>query len=117
MTDELEKLLEQLQKNNQQMQAIMLQKQALMIQNNEIEKALEELEKCEDNVYKSIGPILVKTSKTAMKKELADTKEENDIKLKAIERQETRLKERIKESQERFQDMMKTSPHGEALGG
>ena len=83
-----------------------------MIQNKEVEKALEELEKVNDDVYKSVGPILVKTNKTSMKKELEENKEETELKLKSLETQEKRIKEKIKEGQEKFQKLVPKSGEG-----
>ena len=78
-----------------------------MIQSKEIEKALEELEGVDDEVFRSIGPILVKTTKSKVKKELEELKEDMDLKIKSLDRQENRLKEKMKENQERFQDLVK----------
>lgn len=104
---EVEELLSQLEVQNQQLQAIMLQKQTLMIQGKEIEKALEELATAGDKeIYKSVGPILVRTGKAEVTKELGDTKEDIDLKLVTLEKQEKRLKDKIREHQERFQKML-----------
>lgn len=106
MKEELENLLGQLQMQNQQLQTLILQKQALMVQEKEIDNALEEIEKSGDDVYRTVGPILVKTQKNAITKELQETKEEVALKLKAIQTQEKRLKERMKEGQDKFQNML-----------
>ena len=68
--ENLEEVLGQLQMQNQQLQNVLLQKQTLLLQSKEIEKALEEIEK-EDTqeIYRSVGPILVKTEKAKVKKE------------------------------------------------
>ena len=74
---ELEDALNELQLHNQQLQTVMMQKQSLMIQDKEMEKALEEIEKSGgEEIFKSIGPILVKTSKEAIKKDLEEGREE-----------------------------------------
>lgn len=101
---ELEDALNELQLHNQQLQTVMMQKQSLMIQDKEMEKALEEIEKSGgEEIFKSIGPILVKTSKEAIKKDLEEGREEAELKVNALEKQETRIKQRIKSLQERFQ--------------
>ncbi len=113
MEENLEEVINQLQAQNQQLQTIMIQKQGVMIQNREIENALEYLEKMQgDEVYKTVGPILVKADKGEMRKELEESREEMDLKIKALQNQEKRVKEKLKESQERFQEMAKHVGHG-----
>ena len=85
---ELENLIGHFQMQNQQLQAIMVQKQTLGMQAKEIEKALEQIEVSTGDVYRSVGPVLVKTSKDAIKKQLEEEKEDIDIKLKTMENQE-----------------------------
>ncbi|KHO47743.1 MAG: prefoldin beta subunit [archaeon GW2011_AR5] len=103
---ELENLIGHLQMQNQQLQAVLMQKQALSMQSREIEKALEHLETASDDVYRTVGPILVKVPGGEVKKQLEDDKEEVDLKLKTIESQEKKLRDKLKESQEKIQGMM-----------
>ncbi len=101
----IEQLLMEIQGQNQQLQTVLLQKQTLTLQVAEVERAVAELEKASDEVYKSVGPILVKTSKETMKNELTDLKEEIELKITSMGKQEKRIKERLKESQETFQGL------------
>lgn len=110
--NQLEEILGNLQIQNQQLQTILLQKQALLIQDRETEKALESIEKYGDDIYKTIGPILVKTTKQDVEKELKESREEIALKMKVLERQEKRLKEKIKTGQERFQELLPHSGQG-----
>lgn len=111
--ESFEHMINQMQAHNQQLQTIMIQKQGVMLQNKEIESALEYLGKMEgDEVYKTVGPILVKSGKAEAIKELEDSKEELDMKIKALQNQEKKIKERLKESQEKFQEMAKHVGHG-----
>ena|SRR3989344_4194573 len=104
---DLENIIMQLESQNQQLQIVMSQKQSLMIQNKELERALEEIDKLKDeDIFKSVGPILVKTKKADIKKEMEENKEDNEIKLKTMETQEKKLKDRIKEGQEKFQELL-----------
>lgn len=89
---------------NQQLQSVMMQKQALIIQSKEIEKALEEISREDsEEIYRSVGPILVKADKEKVKKDLEEQKEEMELKIKSLEKQEARLKSLMKEGQEKFQ--------------
>lgn len=103
---DMEELLGQLQMQNQQLQNVLVQRQTLMIQSKEIEKALDEISK-EDTqeVYRTMGPVLVKADKVKIKKELEEEKEEIELKIKTLEKQEMKLKSIIKEGQDKFQAM------------
>ena len=72
------------------------------MRSRELEKALEEIEKSDD-IYRTVGPVLIKVEKNKIKDELDDEKEETDIKLKTLETQEDRIKEKIKGIQEKFE--------------
>lgn len=106
MEKEAQELLVRLQGQNQQLQTILLQKQSLQIQANEIDNALEELEKAKDDVFHLVGPVLIKSEKEKLKKELKDSKEDVDLKIKTLERQEKKIRERMREDQERFQKFL-----------
>ena len=84
-----------------------------MIQDREIEKAQEELKKVENpEIFRSIGPIVVKADKSDIDKELEETREEIELKIKTLEKQEKRLKDKLKENQDRFQSLMPRGGEG-----
>jgi prefoldin beta subunit len=90
------------------MQTVLIQKESLNMQNMEIEKALEELKKTEhEDVYKAVGPILIKSTKKDLDKELTERKETIDLRLKSLQKQENRLKDKLKESQEKFEEILR----------
>ncbi len=103
-----QQLLVQMQTFQQQYQATALQKESLSIQRLEIEKALEELEKAGENeeVYKAVGPILVRSKKAELTKELKEKKDIFELRLKSLEKQEEKLREKLKEGQEKLQSML-----------
>jgi len=108
LSPEAQQLLIELQTFQQQTQTVLLQKESLSIQNMEIDKALEELKKTEhDDVYKVVGPILIKSTKKELDKELSEKKETIDIRIKSLQKQEVRLKEKLKETQEKLEDIIK----------
>ncbi len=103
-----QQLLAQFQTFQQQYQAVAVQKEALAAQKIELEKALEELVKVKENedVYKAVGPILVKSTKAALKKELEEKKETTDLRLGSLEKQEGKLREKLKEGQDKLQALL-----------
>ena len=90
----------------QQYEMVVAQKQKLTLDLNETTLALQELEKETDTVYKSIGSILVKTTKDDMKKELEERKENLEIRTTTLERQEQRLLEKLKNMRAKIEQML-----------
>lgn len=110
MSDEVQKLLEQAQVYQQQMQGVITQKEALNMQLMEITKALEELEKSkETEVYKLAGPVLIKTKKAEAEKELNEKKDTIGLRVKTLEKSETRLKEKVEELRKKLTDASRPS--------
>jgi len=72
------------------------------------EQALQELEKIGEDapVYKAVGNILVKEKKEDVVKELTEKKETYEIRIKTLQRQEEKLRERFAETQKKLQGML-----------
>ncbi len=91
-------LLMQAQQYQQQLQMVMTQKETLNLQLVETSKALEELSKPgKDEVYKITGPVLIKVSREEARKDLRSKKDLAMVRMKAIEKSETGLKEKLEE--------------------
>jgi len=116
LTAEAQQGLLELQAFQQQMQTVLIQKESLNIQNMEIDKALEELEKVKnEDVFKAVGPILIKSEKEKLKKELKERKETIDLRLKSLQKQENRLKEKLEECQEKLEESLKNQEEKTAI--
>ncbi|MDE1826528.1 hypothetical protein DYY67_1964 [Candidatus Nitrosotalea sp. TS] len=106
--------LQQLQQN---LQSIMAQKQHLEAEQLETERALETLKKTGDNdaVYKAAGSILVKSTKPILVSELEEKKELANTRITVLTKQESRLKENLKESETKIREMLhgSTAPTGQ----
>jgi prefoldin beta subunit len=110
LTPETQQILIELQTFQQQMQTVLMQKESLNIQNMELDKALEELKKATtEDVYKAVGPILIKSTKKDLEKELSEKKETIELRLKSLQKQEDRIKEKLKDVQGKFEDFLKSS--------
>jgi prefoldin beta subunit len=105
----LREQLARLQQLQQNLQAIMIQKQQLEAESVEIEKATEELKKAEQDeaVYKSVGPLLIKTKKDDTLKELDEKKDLSNTRLIVLGKQETRVKENLKEVENKINEMIR----------
>lgn len=108
---EAQQVIAQLQTFQQQLQATLIQKETLTVQKIEIEKALKELEKTEEkeNVYKIVGPLLVKTKKERLVNELKEKLEEIEVRIKSLEKVAKKLEEKIQEKQEKLRSFFEGS--------
>lgn len=107
----LQEQLMKLQQSQQNLQSIMAQKQQLELEQMESERALEELKKASDGdaVYKHAGSILIKSTKAALIAELEEKKELSNTRSAVLAKQETRLKESIKEQETKINEMIRGS--------
>ena len=108
MPQNIQEQLNQFQQVQQQAQSIAMQKQTLTLQINESKKALDELSKTADDrdVYKTAGPLLIKTTKTDSEADLKDSIEMLEIRQKTIEKQEKRITGKLEELQKNLQEAM-----------
>ena len=88
----------ELQLLQQNLQTVGGQKQQIEEQLTELTSALQELEGT-TQAYKIVGKIMIATPKDKLVKELQDTKEVADIRLKNFTKQEDKLKADIEEAQ------------------
>jgi prefoldin beta subunit len=105
----LKEQLSRLQQLQQNLQAIMMQKQQVELEIVETDRALEELKKIgtDDIVYKSAGPLLIKSKKEDLLKELGEKKELSNTRAMVLAKQETRVKENLKEVENKINQMIR----------
>ena len=98
--------LQQLQQN---LQAIMMQKQQVELEIVETDRALEEIKKIggDDVVYKSAGPLLIKAKREDVIKELEEKKELSNTRVMVLAKQETRVKDNLKEVENKINQMIR----------
>ena len=103
-----EDMLNNVATQQQHLQGIMTQRESTGMQILEIKKALEELDKTDQKeVYKVAGPILIRASKTDVKKDLKDKEEILNVRLKSLEKEEKRIKIKIDEIKEQLTSALK----------
>jgi len=101
--------IQQLQQFQQQLQILVSQRQQIELRLMDAEKALEELEKVEENtpIFKNVGSLLLKAKgKEEVVKELKEEKESLEVRKNTLEKQETRIKEKIEELQTKIQNSL-----------
>ena len=110
----LQEQLMKMQQAQQSLQSIHMQKQQLEMDLAESDKALEELKKASDDdpVYKHAGSILIKSNKKDLIAELEERKELANTRSTVLTKQETRVKESIKEQELKINEMIKSASSG-----
>ncbi len=107
------KKFQELQMQLNDLRAIIVQ---LEQQVREIDRSLKELEKLQsdDSVYKSVGAILIKSNVEDVKKELIDSKETMELRLKTYSKQFENAKTQLTSLREKI---VQQAPPFEGVGG
>lgn len=100
------------QELQEQLKAIVLRKQQFEYESREIERALNESKSLADDavIYKSVGVLLFRTEKQKVVSELTEKKEELDLRIKTVEKQEMRLKQQLEELRKSIMDQVSGRP-------
>ena len=99
MVEDTEEKLQQLQLLEQNLQNFLMQKQNFQSRLLENENALREVHETKKQTYKILGSIMVAVEKDQLRKDLDSEKEILDLRIKSIEKQENKLKDRAQELQ------------------
>ena len=101
---ETQEKIQELQGYEQSLHALLIQKQAFQLELSETENALNEITSSEEDIFKLIGNIIVKSDKKKTQEELKRKKDLLSLRLKSIESQE---KEISKKAEELKKEVMK----------
>jgi prefoldin beta subunit len=115
----LREQLTRLDNLQQNLQSVAMQRQQVDAELADAEKTLEELKNvtAEEQIYKYVGSLLVKVTKDAISKDLEEKKDISNTRTLVLNKQETRLKENIKELQTKIDEMIKArTQQGPAQG-
>ncbi|MFH1978139.1 MAG: prefoldin subunit beta [Candidatus Aenigmatarchaeota archaeon] len=103
LSEQDQQLLAQAQMYQQQLQMLASQKENINMQLVEMKKAQEELEKNKENeLFKVVGPLLIKTDNVSMRKELAEKKDVLELRLKTLDKNEKKLQITFEELREKL---------------
>jgi len=110
--EDLNRSLIEYENMEKQLEVILIQKHQLQIQTNEIRHALEELKKSSGDVYRSVGSVMIHTTKEAAESDLKERNELIDVRLNAINKQEEKLRTTVMDAQKKLQERMKSYGKG-----
>ncbi len=110
LPEQAQHIIIQLQQYQQQLQLLVMQRQQLELQLAEINAAVEALKTVAgDEVFRAVGPILVKSRKAEVDKILADAREMIDLRMKTVQKQEAKVKEKVKEFSDKITPYLRGS--------
>lgn len=102
-----EKNIQEMQLLEQNLHNLLLKKQAFQIELSETQAALKEIEDANDDIFKVVGELMIKTEKSKIKKELSEKEKMVELRLKTIEKQEQMLAEKIDSLREELMKQLK----------
>ena len=105
ISKEAEEKIADIQLLEQNLQNFLMQKQTLQAQLIETDSAFDELDKS-DTSYKIIGNIMVKSDKKELKDQLEQKKNIIELRIKSIEKQEEKIREKMKKLQSEVMSQM-----------
>lgn len=95
-----EKKIQEMQIFEQTLQNILLQKQAFQMELSETEIAIREINSSDDEIFKIVGQLMIKTKKDSTLKELNDKKRIIELRLNNLEKQELSYTEQLEKIRE-----------------
>ena len=114
---DLENKLVEAQRLQEQLNRVVQERVALESEKSEIERVLKLLEEVGENeVYRSVGGILVKVPKEKVVNELKDRLEIIDLRLEKLRRQESELRKRLEQLLREIREAQAKLQPGAQLG-
>ncbi len=107
ISKDTEEKINQIQFLEQNLQNLFMQRQNFQSKLLEVDNALEELKKSNGETYKIVGNIMIKGSREEFIKELESKKEIINLRIKNLEKQEEKLKERASKIQNEVVETLK----------
>jgi prefoldin beta subunit len=101
------KKMQEMQLIEQSLQNILLQKQAFQMELSESKSALNEIQSSDDDVFKIVGQLMIKTDKKKITEELESKEKLLDLRLKSLDKQESSLSERLEKLRDEIINIQK----------
>ncbi len=98
--------IEELQVIENNLQNFLSQKQAIQIELNGVENAINELKESDDEVYKIVSSVMLKTTKTKLNEHLEEKKKLLEMKIDSVEKQEKILEKRSLELRKEIDNLI-----------
>jgi prefoldin beta subunit len=99
-----DKQIQEMQMLEQNVHQIMMQKQAFQMELSETQASLNELEKSDDEVFKIVGQLMIKTKKSEIKQELLSREKILKLRTDSLAKQEETLTKKLEEIRDKVLD-------------
>ena len=106
---EASKKMQEVQLTEHQAQQLAIQKQATQVELNEVQNALAEISATQDEIYRMLGNVMIRTEKSTLTKELSERKKLLELRIQALEKQENLIDDKSKKLREEL--ISQVSPH------
>lgn len=106
ISSDISKKIQELQILEQHLQNFLMEKQAVQGEHQEISNALQELQKTNDEVYKVLSGVMIKSDKKILSKDLEERKKLLDLRIQAVEKQEKLVDNRAQALREEINNSM-----------
>lgn len=100
------KKIQELQILEQNLQNLLMQKQTFQIDLNEVASALSDLKKSDDEVYKIVGGLMIRSDKTSLTSDLEEKKRILELRISSMEKQEKILDEKAEKFKKELSDFV-----------
>ncbi len=105
--EEVAKKVQDLQMMEQTLQNILVQKQTFQLELNEVLSALDELKDSNEEVFKIVGQIMIKSKKEKLKEDLKAKKDFLELRIKNLDKQEKSFREKLYSQREEIMKELK----------
>ena len=102
--EQTSKRIQELQILEQNLQNLMMQKQTFQIELNEVANALSDLKKSDEEVYKIVGGLMMRSNKSSLISDLEEKNKILELRMSSIEKQEKILDERAEKFKKELSD-------------
>ncbi|MCK4714493.1 MAG: prefoldin subunit beta, partial [Candidatus Aenigmarchaeota archaeon] len=105
---EMGDMVKRFQQLQQQLQVLMFQKQNIQVQQAEVENALKEITGSKDKeLYEIIGTVMIKRTRSELKKSLKGKNEIMELRLSTLDKQINSITEQVRKVQNSLMEMSK----------
>lgn len=106
MKEDLNREIIEYENLEKQLEVLLIQKHQLQIQINEINHALDQLKKSHGEVYRSVGSIILHTSKDEAQTDLKERLELLEVRVNTLSKQEEKLRKTVMDIQKKIKERM-----------
>ena len=106
LNKETEIKIQEIQILEQNLHNLLMQKQAFQFELNETLNAIQEVSNTNDEIYKTVGSVIIKSDKKKVIKDLEDKKKVAELRISSVEKQEDIIESKLGELRQETKKLM-----------